>query len=916
MKKLIKLLSLGIMLVSCNSIVNAQTLIYSNSFNASAVDINGTAPTYAIDFAGGSSGASWDVVSNAPGASPGYSAYQNGTVGLGGNTVLLPFTPQFGYVYTLSGSVTFTADPGNWLSMGFGANLPVPNTVGSTGDRFNDPGVNGNPWSLFRPGTGNGGVQLYWSRTALVGSQVLIPTTFPNTNTISIVLDTSGLKWVISEYVNGTLVTANFTYGGNPTINSIGYCQTKLTTAGTYHWNNFTFSALAVPMAAVTNNTYWVAPTAVGTGDGSSSANAASFLSASFWGNAQNVLQFTNVTVNFNDGTYSQGELTLANMGNAVHQLTLQAVNLYQPVFTSNPDAYIYMPGSQNIKFYGLTFSGAAKSWGVDCITSGIYPCRNLEFSYCQFTNLTGVMYAALGLLNGTRDILVDNCTFANLTANNGNHQHMIYGSHDIVGVVATNCSFTDCYADFVRFRDDSEYCTVENSAFTSTTAASVWPFISCELFQVSGSDSIGDEFFGNSFQIINDSFNYNASGTGPRAALHFSDDGYSPQSYNCALTSAQATWLGSGATATIDKQAFLQTNMGIFPTAIKMFGNTYNSGVDYHVDYTYIWDGTAPWNSWQGTIGISVTPDSSGALLGKIPVLRNGNFDRQGLLLTSISAGLKNNECLFRNWYCLPQYTTILQHAGFNGTPNALMLNNATAQTVYQWITPPGPTWTLDFLFAMDSGFTGTGTKFKVDLFHDDLSGSKVSVGVNDQGRFGIYNNGTFITLPALGTVSFSANNVYRIRIVGNYAAATPYVNIYTSDANNPALTHQALGLSYWIGSGSGGTPISGQSSPETIAFYNYNNTVIVDQVALATGLGEQPPVITNSVYLNNGQFALSGTNGFAGDNYYLLSSTNLTSGNWTLETTNIFDANGAFSITNVVTPGAPQEFYRLQVQ
>jgi hypothetical protein len=305
--------------------------------------------------------------------------------------------------------------------------------------------------------------------------------------------------------------------------------------------------------------------------------------------------------------------------------------------------------------------------------------------------------------------------------------------------------------------------------------------------------------------------------------------------------------------------------------------------------------------------------------------VLRNADFDRQGLLLTPAISSTPN-ECLFQTWFC-NSYANILSHPGFNGTSNALMFNKTSNQDVYQWMTPPGPAWTMDFLFAMGSGFNGTGTKFKLDILHNDISGGKVSVGVNDQGQFGIFNSaGILVPLPELGTVSFSQDNnnngrfndpgdtlnVYRLRIVGNYAASTPYVNIFTSDANNPALTHQALGLSYWVN----GTPTSGLSAPETIAFYNYTNTVIVDQIAFSSALAGQPPVITGSSLLNAGQFVLSGTNGFPGDNFYLFSSTNLASGNWTPESTNTFDEKGAFSVTNAVTPGATQKFYRLQLQ
>jgi alpha-galactosidase len=215
-------------------------IVYSNSFNGGAVDINGAAPTYASDLAGGSGSALWDVVTN--NFTSGFYADKNGTLGPQQNTALLPFAPQPGYVYTLSGSITFTGNPGSWVAMGFGANMPASNQLPpGQGDRFNDPAIDGNPWSLFRPGTGNSGVQLYYSRAGLVGSQVLIPTTFPNTDTISMVLDTSSAHWVISESVNGTLVTANYAYSANPTITSIGYGQTTLT-AGTYHWNILTLS--------------------------------------------------------------------------------------------------------------------------------------------------------------------------------------------------------------------------------------------------------------------------------------------------------------------------------------------------------------------------------------------------------------------------------------------------------------------------------------------------------------------------------------------------------------------------------------------------------------------------------------------------------------------------------------------------
>jgi hypothetical protein len=367
-----------------------------------------------------------------------------------------------------------------------------------------------------------------------------------------------------------------------------------------------------------------------------------------------------------------------------------------------------------------------------------------------------------------------------------------------------------------------------------------------------------------------------------------------------------------------------LQTNFGITASNIKMFGNTY-SGTTYHMDYAYEWDSEAPYNNWQGTIGLNNAPDSSGALIAPVPGFRNGNFDRQGFLIAPISPGDDDYECYFRDWFCSPKYTDILWTPGFNGTSNALRFDGTKSQYVYQWVSNPGPAWTFDCLFAIGSGFSGTGTKFQLDLFHNDNTGSKVSLGVDNLGRFGIYDGGTFLLLPQLGTVAFSVDangdgnytepgdtlNVYRLRIVGNYAASTPYVNIYTSYANSMNLDHQAPGQTYWVN----GSPVGGQSVPCTAAFYNYTAPVLLDQVAIASGLAEQPPLIS-SVSAGHGQFILSGTNGFPGDTYYVLTSTNVASSNWTFEGSNTFGTNGFFSVTNSIVPGAPQEFYRLQLQ
>ncbi|HEV2329120.1 MAG TPA: hypothetical protein VGY56_10070 [Verrucomicrobiae bacterium] len=670
---------------------------------------------------------------------------------------------------------------------------------------------------------------------------------------------------------------------------------------------------------------YWVAPAAAGMGDGSSSANAASYLNWTFWTGLQSQLNTSDVWVNFLNGAYNGGSLNFTNMGNPIHQLTLAAVSTYGPVFSPSANI-VQLYGCQNFQLNGLVFNGPTPYWGVYCIPNGFNPCRNICINTCQFLNLTNAYYAAIGLLNGARDIQVLNCTFTNIT--NGGHAHMIYAPHDIVDVAVSNCVFQDCLADYVRFRDDSEYCVVENSTFISTTSATGWPFVSAELYNETNADAAGDEFFGTYFQVSSNSFIYKASGgSGPYSGLHFSDTGWSPYTYDCNLTPSQESQLSSGSTSF--QQSFLQTNMGITSSDIKMFGNTY-SGANYHMDYQYVWDGTSSNYTWQGTIGLNNVADSSGTPMAPVPPLRNGDFDRQGFLATPLTStvGAKDYQCYFRDWMCSPKYTDILWQQGFDGTANALRFDAAKSQYVYQWISSPSPNWTMDFLFAIGSGFSGTGVKFAAEVYHNEITGSKVAVGVNNLGQFGIYNGGTFTVLPELGTVSFSVNsgastnytdfgdtlNVYHMRLVGNYSAPTPQVDIYTSDANSLVLDHQSLSQTSWVGS----SPVSGQSFPGTVAFYNYTAPVMVDQVSMTEGI---PPItvpLVSGAMMQGNNLIMTGTNGTAGALFYVISSKSLSMplGNWTRLSTNTFTGS-SFSVTNVVaSPGPLQRFYTLEVQ
>ena len=74
--------------------------------------------------------------------------------------------------------------------------------------------------------------------------------------------------------------------------------------------------------------------------------------------------------------------------------------------------------------------------------------------------------------------------------------------------------------------------------------------------------------------------------------------------------------------------------------------------------------------------------------------------------------------------------------------------------------------------------------------------------------------------------------------------------------------------------------------------------------------------PIIT-SFSFDGTSLVFSGTNGIAGNTYHVLASTNVTAplANWEPVFTNTFDVNGAFSVTNAVSPAIPALFYLLQL-
>ena len=143
--------STGTAQVNYSSSLSGATLIYSNAYNGGAlVNINGTQPNYAASLFGGTNSATW---LDALGSLNTNAFYANGSVGTGqGDSIILPFKPQTGYIYTLAASVSFTGNPGNWVGVGFAQNYT--NTPANE-SRYADSGIDGYDFAILTESSGN-----------------------------------------------------------------------------------------------------------------------------------------------------------------------------------------------------------------------------------------------------------------------------------------------------------------------------------------------------------------------------------------------------------------------------------------------------------------------------------------------------------------------------------------------------------------------------------------------------------------------------------------------------------------------------------------------------------------------------------------------------------------------------------------
>jgi hypothetical protein len=145
----------------------------------------------------------------------------------------LPFTPVAGNVYTLQGTLNPVSSGGDgWFAFGF-------TTVGLP--------FNGSPsWFLVKPS--NIGGDVYSVKN---GSLTALGNVTNSSNVFTIALNTTGINWVSTFSVNGTVLDTQTFTGGAPAISYIGIYANADTLATGSRITNLELSSVPEPSGGV-----------------------------------------------------------------------------------------------------------------------------------------------------------------------------------------------------------------------------------------------------------------------------------------------------------------------------------------------------------------------------------------------------------------------------------------------------------------------------------------------------------------------------------------------------------------------------------------------------------------------------------------------------------------------------------------
>ena len=383
----------------------SSPILYSNLFDGGTWSMNGMQMTAANSLVGGTNTTWIDALGTNDTGSLEASGLANSTMG---DSWLLPFTPETGYIYTINAGLTFYGYPGNWVGIGFVQSIPT-NAVGSA--RMDDGNVSGVDWLIAVENTAN--VEYFGGPIGALpvynANGTFSPITGPHT--MEVVLNTTAAQWTITAYVDGTdLGTTNYT--SNPSISGAGITQNVLSAPNNVQWNYWSLTEVApggvppyllapLPPSSIvlTNSTVAVSATAYGSAPlgytWSFNNSAATNILAS--GGTNNLSPISaNLSVPTSSVGSGQLELTVTN----AYGTNITFVTLVSPIST-NPVPIVPIPEPTSGTVL-LTWPADHIGWQLQAQTNtvGVGLTKNW-YNYNPSTG-TNQVAVSINLTNGT----------------------------------------------------------------------------------------------------------------------------------------------------------------------------------------------------------------------------------------------------------------------------------------------------------------------------------------------------------------------------------------------------------------------------------------------------------------------------------------------------------------------------------
>ncbi|MGE4489874.1 MAG: hypothetical protein AB7E95_10070 [Kiritimatiellales bacterium] len=204
--------------------------------------VNASVIIYSDDFSGDGSSS---LIGTTPDTAPGGEVWQGLTSGAQWTTdgaitneadqsriAYLDFTPETGNVYTLTVDVTHI---NKLRAFYFGFLTDTP----AEGESFFTTGM-ASPWMRIQ---GNGETWAMITGSGGSGQTVAASGYTGQSNTMEIILDTTGVNWSVDWVLNGSSIQT-YTYAANPAILSVGFGRLR---EGTYDVDSFELSVVPEP---------------------------------------------------------------------------------------------------------------------------------------------------------------------------------------------------------------------------------------------------------------------------------------------------------------------------------------------------------------------------------------------------------------------------------------------------------------------------------------------------------------------------------------------------------------------------------------------------------------------------------------------------------------------------------------------